>query len=82
MRRRRLRRRPIAVAVVKVPNYASLNRMVMGRKWCGFRYPDQLNYFTPASLAAIAEAACFRARFGLTYRLPTSDNMYATLTKE
>ena len=42
---------PGGVALVKVPNYASLNRRVTGRKWCGFRYPDHLNYFTPASLA-------------------------------
>ena len=72
---------PGGVAVVKVPNYASLNRRVMGRKWCGFRYPDHLNYFTPATLAAMAETCGYRARFGLTYRLPTSDNMYAILAR-
>ena len=70
---------PGGVALVKVPNYASLNRRVTGRKWCGFRYPDHLNYFTPASLARMAAECGYRARFGLTDRLPTSDNMYATL---
>ncbi|MBV8779621.1 MAG: class I SAM-dependent methyltransferase, partial [Alphaproteobacteria bacterium] len=30
---------PGGVAIVKVPNYASLNRRLTGRKWCGFRYP-------------------------------------------
>lgn len=70
---------PGGVAIVKVPNYASLNRYVTGRKWCGFRYPDHLNYFTPASLARMAEECGYRARFGPTDRLPTSDNMYAVL---
>src|SRR5581483_208734 len=39
------------------------------------------NYFTPASLAAMAEACGYRARFGATDKLPTSDNMYAVLHK-
>jgi SAM-dependent methyltransferase len=69
------------VAIVKVPNYASLNRRVTGRKWCGFRYPDHLNYFTPASLTRMAEACGYHVRFGPTDRLPTSDNMYAVLEK-
>jgi len=73
---------PDGVALVKVPNYASLNRRVTGRKWCGFRYPDHLNYFTPASLARMAAACGYRARFGLTDRLPTSDNMYAALVSD
>ncbi len=72
---------PGGVAIVKVPNYGSLNRLVMGRKWCGFRYPDHLNYFTPGTLRAMANNCGYRARFGLTFRLPTSDNMYAVLTK-
>jgi SAM-dependent methyltransferase len=72
---------PGAPAIVKVPNYASLNRRVMGRRWCGFRYPDHLNYFTPATLAAMAAKAGFAVSFGLTGRLPTSDNMWAVLTK-
>jgi SAM-dependent methyltransferase len=73
--------RPGGVVIVKVPNYGSLNRMVMGRKWCGFRYPDHLNYFTPATLRAMAEQCGYRASFGLMGRLPTSDNMHAVLTR-
>jgi SAM-dependent methyltransferase len=72
---------PGGVALVKVPNYASLNRIVTGRKWCGFRYPDHLNYFTPATLSRMAADCGYRARFGLLDRLPTSDSMYAVLTK-
>ncbi len=68
-------------AVVKVPNYGSLNRSVMGRRWCGFRYPDHLNYFTPNTLSTMAAKAGFDTGFGLTGRLATSDNMWAVLTK-
>ncbi|HTW54793.1 MAG TPA: class I SAM-dependent methyltransferase [Stellaceae bacterium] len=70
---------PGGVAIVKVPNYASLNRRIVRRKWCGFRYPDHLNYFTPASLTRLAGLCGYRVRFGLTDRLPTSDNMYAVM---
>jgi hypothetical protein len=69
------------VALVKVPNYGSLNRRLTGRKWCGFRYPDHLNYFTPASLSCMATACGYEACFRLTDKLPTSDNMYAVLRK-
>ena len=72
---------PGGFAVVKVPNYASLNRRIMGLRWCGFRYPDHLNYFTPRTLGEMAGRAGFALSFGLTGRLPTSDNMWALLTK-
>ncbi len=74
--------KPGAVAIVKVPNYASLNRQVMGNRWCGFRYPDHLNYFTPKSLRTMAAKHGLRLRFGPTWCLPTSDNMWALLRKE
>lgn len=69
------------VAIVKVPNFDSVNRRVVGRRWCGFRHPDHLNYFTPHSLRLMARNCGYRVSSGLTYRLPTSDNMYAVLTK-
>jgi SAM-dependent methyltransferase len=69
------------VAVVKVPNYASWNRRVMGRRWCGFRYPDHLNYFTPKTLGAMAAKAGFDIGFGISGRIPTSDNIWAILSK-
>jgi len=72
---------PRGIAIVKVPNYGSLNRRVMGRNWCGFRWPDHLNYFTPKSLAAMAGAAGFTCRFGVLGALPTSDNMWAVLRR-
>jgi SAM-dependent methyltransferase len=72
---------PGGIAVIKVPNYASLNRQIMGRRWCGFRYPDHLNYFTPRSLSAMAGEAGFDAGYRITGRIPTSDNIWAVLTK-
>ncbi|MFN4282379.1 MAG: class I SAM-dependent methyltransferase [Alphaproteobacteria bacterium] len=73
--------KPGGIAVVKVPNFASLNRRVMERRWCGFRHPDHLNYFTPATLRAMATKSGFEAWFGLTWRMPTSDNMWALLRR-
>jgi SAM-dependent methyltransferase len=72
---------PAGFAVVKVPNYGSLNRKIMGRKWCGFRYPDHLNYFTPATLRQMAARCGLTTSFGLFGRLATGDNMWAILTR-
>lgn len=69
-------------AIIKVPNYASWNRYVTGKKWCGFRYPDHVNYFTPHTLQKIClQAGLKTLRFGMMDRFPTSDNMYIVLTK-
>jgi SAM-dependent methyltransferase len=72
---------PGGLAVVKVPNYASVNRLIMGSRWCGFRYPDHLNYFTPKTFGQMAAEAGFTTSFGVSGRLPTSDNIWAILTK-
>ncbi len=66
-------------AVVKVPNYGSINRLLMGRRWCGFRFPDHLNYFTPMTLTAMAGRAGFRTQWRWRDRLPTDDNMWCVL---
>lgn len=52
-----------------------------GCKWRGSRYPDRLNGVTPISLARMAAEYGCEARFGLTDRLPTSDNMYEALVR-
>jgi SAM-dependent methyltransferase len=72
---------PGGIAVVKVPNFGSLNRLMMGRRWCGIRLPDHLNYFTPATLRRMAEEAGLEVRFDRLSLLPTADNMWAVLTK-
>lgn len=70
------------VTIIKVPNYGSINRRVMGKKWCGFRYPDHQNYFTPKSLKDMAKRAGFtKLKKHWSFELPTSDNMYMVLEK-
>jgi SAM-dependent methyltransferase len=73
--------RPGGIAVIKVPNFGSVNRMVRGRKWCGIRLPDHVNYFTRASLTALAKQAGFGISFPFLLSLPTDDNVVAILRK-
>ena len=72
---------PGGAAIVKVPNFACLNRLVRGARWCGFRYPDHVNYFTPATLALLAAKAGLACEQPLSMRSPFSDNMYALLRR-
>lgn len=68
---------PDGRVLIKVPNYACWNRHFRGAKWCGFRFPDHVNYYTPAALRRQVEQAGLRvARMGLADRFPFSDNMY------
>lgn len=67
-------------AIVKVPNFASLNRRVRGERWCGFRYPDHVNYFTPETLERLAKEAGYSVdRPSRADRPVLGDNMYAVL---
>jgi SAM-dependent methyltransferase len=66
--------------VVKVPNYACWNRRLRGARWCGFRWPDHVNYFTPHTLRAMAARAGLHvARMRFRDRHPLSDSLYAVL---
>lgn len=69
-------------AIVKVPNFACWNRQLRGGRWCGFRYPDHVNYFTPHTLRLVAEHAGLVCEQGALDRLPISDNMYAVLVRD
>ena len=73
--------KPGGIAVIKVPNYDSLNRLIRGEKWCGFRYPDHVNYFTPATLAVLAKRCGYAFEQGILDRLPTDDNLWAILRR-
>jgi 2-polyprenyl-3-methyl-5-hydroxy-6-metoxy-1,4-benzoquinol methylase len=71
---------PGGVIFVRVPNYGSINRRVMGKNWCGFRFPDHVNYFTGASLSTLAGS------IGYTYRHKNwlsvfDDNLIVELVK-
>ena len=71
--------KPDGVIVLKVPNYGSWNAAVMKQNWCGVRLPDHVNYFTPRSLGAMAEALGYTVSFPATANLPTNDNFWAFL---
>ena len=73
--------KPGGVIYVKVPNYATVNRMVRGREWCGFRFPDHLNYFEPASLKRLAEAEGYTMTVKNKATIFTNDNMHVFLQK-
>jgi 2-polyprenyl-3-methyl-5-hydroxy-6-metoxy-1,4-benzoquinol methylase len=76
------RLRPGGCVVVKVPNYACLNRSIRGRRWCGFRWPDHVNYFTPQTLTAMAQQSGLEvARMSFLDKHPLSDSMYAIFRK-
>lgn len=68
--------------LVKVPNHASWNRHLRGPRWCGYRWPDHVNYFTPDTLRSMAEKAGLEvARMRWLDRFPLSDSLYAVLRK-
>jgi len=65
---------------LKLPNFGVSNRHVRGPKWCGFRYPDHVNYFTVPDLERMAKD-CGYAFTQLNRFAPFSDNMHVLLTK-
>jgi len=67
---------------VRVPNYDSLNRKVMGKKWCGFRYPDHVNYFTFDSLKNMAHENGFSFKLLNPINVMVDDNLKALLIKK
>ena len=73
---------PSGIIIIKVPNFNSVNRHIMRKKWCGFRFPDHLNYFTPKSLNSILRKAGFEKFYSkILFRIPTSNNMYCIAQK-
>jgi SAM-dependent methyltransferase len=73
---------PDGAIYVRVPNYGSLNRRMLGAKWCGFRYPDHVNYFTTTSLGAMAGDCGLKLKLLNPIRLPLDDNINAVLSSE
>lgn len=71
---------PGGTIYVRVPDYGSINRRVRGAQWCGFRFPDHVNYFTNHSLSSLAE------NIGFTYKRKNAwslfdDNIIAGLKR-
>jgi SAM-dependent methyltransferase len=65
---------------LRLPNYGTPNRLLMGRKWCGFRFPDHVNYFTGSSLRQLATSIGFRYHRQNSLSL-FDDNLTAILTR-
>ena len=74
------RLRPGGVAFVRVPNYGSVNRRLLGLSWCGFRFPHHVNYFTSRTLRDLARRVGFRYRRTNWYSI-FDDNLIVELTK-
>lgn len=73
---------PGGSVIIKVPNYASINRRVRGARWCGFKFPAHVNYWTPESLVKILTETGFDVvSFTFFDRLPTNDNMWIVVKK-
>jgi SAM-dependent methyltransferase len=67
-------------AFIRVPNFGSLNRLVGGAHWCGFRHPDHVNYFTTHSLRGMAAKAGLTVKLLNPIRTPFDDNINAVLS--
>jgi SAM-dependent methyltransferase len=69
--------KPEGACIIKVPNYGCWNRSIRGKRWCGFRWPDHVNYFTPESLVKLCKDSGLSVkRFRWQDRHPLSDNMW------
>ncbi|MEO0401249.1 MAG: methyltransferase domain-containing protein [Pseudomonadota bacterium] len=73
--------KPGAPLYVRVPNFGSINRIVVGRKWCGFRYPDHVTYFTVSTLRDVARRAGFTLEVVNRVGVIIDDNIKALLHK-
>jgi SAM-dependent methyltransferase len=74
------RLKPGGTILLRSPNYNSANRFIMGSEWCGFRFPDHVNYFTPRSLKALAESVGFEFRW-MNWMSLFDDNLIVELKK-
>ncbi len=74
--------RPGGHILIKVPNFACWNRQFREERWCGFRFPEHVNYFTPETLRQLTTESGFEVvRMHWSDRIPTSDNMYMVMRK-
>lgn len=72
--------KPGGSILLRSPNYNSANRFIMGAEWCGFRFPDHVNYFTPRSLKALAESIGYSFRW-MNWASLFDDNLIVELKK-
>lgn len=74
------RLKPGGKVLLRLPNYNSANRHIIGANWCGFRFPDHVNYFTPRSLKALAESIGYQFRW-INWMSLFDDNLVVGLRK-
>jgi len=67
---------------IRVPNFGSINRRISGAQWCGFRYPDHVNYFSTHSLRSMAEDCGLSLRLTNPLLLVFNDNINAILQRK
>ncbi len=72
---------PGGVMYVRVPNFGSVNRRVVGPQWCGFRYPDHVNYFTLDTLRKMTAEAGFSLKLMNRIGFYFDDNIKACLVR-
>lgn len=72
---------PGGAIYVKVPNFGTVNRVVRGAEWCGFRYPDHLNQFTIPGLKKLAESIGYRFELKNNLTRYTNDNLHSFLVR-
>jgi 2-polyprenyl-3-methyl-5-hydroxy-6-metoxy-1,4-benzoquinol methylase len=70
---------PGGVLILKVPNFASWLRVLRGRRWSGYRWPEHVQYFTPQTLAALLRATGFKPV--RQWVNPMSDNFWVGALK-
>jgi hypothetical protein len=54
---------------------------VIGPKWCGFRYPDHVNYFTLSTLRNVAKRTGFDTTLINRATFMVDDNIHVLLRK-
>lgn len=69
------------IVIIKVPNFSSINRIIRGKNWCGYRFPDHVNQFTPKTLRKMIDIAGYKIiKFNFFDKQITSDNMWMVIT--
>ncbi len=74
--------KPGGAIYVKVPNFDTINRVVRGMDWCGFRFPDHLNYFGIATLKTLAQSENYQFVLKNKITRYTNDNAHCFFIKK
>ena len=74
--------KPGGAIYIKVPNFDTINRKVRGVNWCGFRFPDHLNYFSIKTLRQLATLENYQFKLKNTLTRFTNDNAHCFFIKK